>query len=140
MVVLGGGIAGLVSAYELGKLGYTGPLLEARERVGEELDRSQRNQGRFYRWFQPELRLPARAFIKTSDPPACPLYITHLGYCQELGVPLEVEINASRSAYLQSDPLNGGQTVQNRQVEYDTRGHVSNCWRSVSSAAHSTRN
>src|SRR6202451_4484959 len=34
VVILGGGIAGLVSAYELGKLGYTCTLLEARERVG----------------------------------------------------------------------------------------------------------
>ena len=48
-----------------------------------------------------------------------------LGYCKELGVPLEVEINTSRSAYLQADQLEGGKRVQNRQVEYDTRGHVS---------------
>ena len=34
VVILGGGIAGLVSAYELGKLGYRCTLLEARERVG----------------------------------------------------------------------------------------------------------
>src|ERR1700723_1078179 len=34
VVVLGGGIAGLVSAYELGKPGYTCTLLEARERPG----------------------------------------------------------------------------------------------------------
>src|ERR1700742_2029182 len=34
VVILGGGIAGLSSAYELGKLGYTCTLLEARERPG----------------------------------------------------------------------------------------------------------
>jgi monoamine oxidase len=34
VVILGGGIAGLVSAYELGKLGYRCTLLEARDRVG----------------------------------------------------------------------------------------------------------
>ena len=50
---------------------------------------------------------------------------TMLGYCRELGVPLEVEVNTSRSAYLQASTLDGGKTVQNRQVEYDTRGHVS---------------
>ena len=48
-----------------------------------------------------------------------------LGYCRELGVPLEVEVNTSRSAYLQASKLDGGKPVQNRQVEYDTRGHVS---------------
>src|SRR5271156_3122180 len=34
VVILGGGIAGLASAYELGKLGYTCTLLEARGRIG----------------------------------------------------------------------------------------------------------
>ena len=34
VLILGGGIAGLASAYELGKLGYACILLEARERVG----------------------------------------------------------------------------------------------------------
>src|SRR5260370_34885619 len=34
VVVLGGGIGGLVSAYELKKLGYEVTLLEARERPG----------------------------------------------------------------------------------------------------------
>ena len=34
VVILGAGIAGLASAYELGKLGYACTLLEARERVG----------------------------------------------------------------------------------------------------------
>src|SRR5260370_2334059 len=34
VVVLGGGIGGLVSAYELKKLGYDVTLLEARERPG----------------------------------------------------------------------------------------------------------
>jgi monoamine oxidase len=34
VVILGGGIAGLVAAHELGKLGYTCTLLEARERIG----------------------------------------------------------------------------------------------------------
>ena len=34
VVILGGGIAGLSAAYELGKLGYSCTLLEARDRVG----------------------------------------------------------------------------------------------------------
>src|SRR5215471_12713860 len=34
IVILGGGIAGLVSAYELGKAGYQCTLLEARDRPG----------------------------------------------------------------------------------------------------------
>src|SRR3954470_260724 len=37
VAILGAGIAGLVSAYELGKLGYECTLLEARERPGGRL-------------------------------------------------------------------------------------------------------
>ncbi len=50
---------------------------------------------------------------------------TMLGYCQKLGVPLEVEVNMSRSAFLQNDNANGGKPMVLRQVENDTRGHVS---------------
>jgi monoamine oxidase len=48
-----------------------------------------------------------------------------LGYCHELQVPLEVEVNTSRSALMQADKLNGGKAVEQREVVNDTRGHVS---------------
>ena len=48
-----------------------------------------------------------------------------LGYCQKLGVPLEVEVNMTRSAFLQNDNANDGKPMVLRQVENDTRGHVS---------------
>ncbi len=50
---------------------------------------------------------------------------TMLGYCRELGVPLEVEINTSRSTLLQNDSANGGKPVVQRKAVNDTRGHVS---------------
>ena len=48
-----------------------------------------------------------------------------LGYCRKLGVALEVEVNTSRSSFLQNDAANGGKPVVQRQVVNDTRGHVS---------------
>jgi monoamine oxidase len=48
-----------------------------------------------------------------------------LGYAQELGVALEVEVNTSRSTFLQSDKVNGGKPVPQRKAINDTRGHVS---------------
>ena len=53
------------------------------------------------------------------------IHTTMLGYCKELGVPLEVEINTSRCALMQADHMNGGKAVQQRQTVNDTRGHVS---------------
>jgi monoamine oxidase len=126
VVILGGGIAGLVSAYELGKAGWKCTLLEARQRAGgrnwsirsgtpvEFTDGTRQTctwEGDHYFNAGPA-RLPSN-------------HRTMLGYCHELDVPLEVEVNASRSALMQSDKLNGGVAVEERRVVYDTRGHVS---------------
>jgi monoamine oxidase len=126
VVILGGGIAGLVSAYELRALGYECTLLEARARPGGRnwsvrggdtvtfLDGTTQHctwDAGHYQNFGPA-RLPS-------------VHTTILGYCEKLGVPLEVEVNMSRSAWLQNDEANGGKPMVLRQVENDTRGHVS---------------
>src|SRR3984885_13374125 len=126
VVILGGGIAGLVSAYELGKLGYTCTLLEARERIGGR-NWTVRNGTRvdFTDGFTQNCAF-APGLYQNVGPARLPsIHHTMLGYCRQLGVPLEVEVNTSRSAYLEASQLDGGKPVQNRQVEYDTRGHVS---------------
>ena len=126
VVILGAGIAGLVAAYELQALGYECTVLESRQRPGGRnwtvrggdrvtfLDGATQNctwdEGN-YQNFGPG-RLPS-------------VHKTMLGYCQKLGVPLQVEVNMTRSAYLQNDSVNGGKPMVLRQVENDTRGHVS---------------
>jgi monoamine oxidase len=47
-----------------------------------------------------------------------------LGYCNELGVDLEVEVNSSRSALLQNDNVFDGRPIRQAQAINDTRGHV----------------
>jgi monoamine oxidase len=126
VVILGAGIAGLASAYELGKLGYACTLLEARERVGGR-NWTVRNGTKveFTTGFSQNCAF-APGLYQNFGPARLPsVHQTMLGYCRELGVPLEVEVNTSRSAYLEASKLDGGKPVQNRQVEYDTRGHVS---------------
>jgi monoamine oxidase len=126
VVVLGGGIGGLVSAYELKKLGFEVVLLEARERPGgrnwtgrkgtvvEFVDGTKQvidwDEGN-YQNLGPA-RLPSTHW-------------TMLNYCRELEVELEVEINTSRSALLQNDKANGGVAVPQRKAANDTRGRVS---------------
>ena len=126
VVVLGGGIAGLVAAYELRALGYAPLVLEARSRPGgrnwtvrggdtvQLTDGSSQSCGwgpGSYQNFGPA-RLPS-------------IHRTILGYCRKLGVELQVEINMTRSAHLQNDAANGGHFATMRQVENDARGHVS---------------
>jgi monoamine oxidase len=126
VVILGGGIAGLVSAYELGKLGYRCTLLEARERVG---GRNWTVRGgtkiEFLDGFKQTCEWEEGNYQNFGPGRLPSIHTTMLGYCRELEVQLEVEVNSSRSTLLQADDLNGGQPVQQRQMINDARGHVS---------------
>ena len=126
VVVLGGGIGGLVSAYELRKLGYEVVLLEARERPGGR-NFTGRNGTKVefvdgtvqtINWEEGNYQNLGPARLPST-------HWTMLNYVRELGVPLEVEINTSRSSLLQNDKANGGKPVVQRKAINDTRGHVS---------------
>jgi monoamine oxidase len=126
VVILGAGIAGLVSAYELRKAGFECIVLEARERPG----------GRSWTVRNGSKVEFTDGTVQTCDwegdnylnpgPARLPSIHRHiLGYCEELGVPLEVEVNTSRSTLMQCKDLNGGKPVEQRQVVNDTRGYIS---------------
>ena len=126
VVVLGAGIGGLVSAYELRKLGYDVTLLEARERPG---GRNWTGRGgtkveftdgttQTIKWEEGNYQNLGPARLPST-------HLTMLGYARELGVPMEVEINTTRSSLLQNDKANDGKPVVQRKAINDTRGHVS---------------
>jgi monoamine oxidase len=127
VLILGGGIAGLVSAYELGKLGYRCTLLEAREtRVGgRNWTVRQGTKVDFTDGFSQTCTFEDGNYQNVGPARLPSIHTIMLGYCKELGVPLEVEINTSRCALMQADHMNGGKAVQQRQMVNDTRGHVS---------------
>jgi monoamine oxidase len=126
VVVLGGGIAGLVSAYELERAGFAVTVLEARERVG---GRNWTLRG----GSKIEMDGEADQTVRFSDgiymnagPARIPSH--HQGlleYCRQLGVTLEVEVNSSRSALFWDREASGGRPVQMRQGVHDVRGHIS---------------
>jgi monoamine oxidase len=126
VVILGAGVSGMAAAWELGKAGYDCTILEARARTGgrvwtvrkgdkiEMTDGSRQvcefDEGQYMN--AGAARLPSHHQIV-------------LGYCRELGVELEVEVNSSRSALLLNPEANGGKPIQMRTAINDTRGHVS---------------
>ena len=125
VVILGAGISGLVAAWELSKAGYNCVILEARGRAGGR-NWTVRNGTRIE---MTDGTTQTCSFDEgnylNAGPARLPSqHLTMLGYCREFGIPLEVEVNTSRSALMQSDRLNGGKPVEQRQVVNDTRGHV----------------
>ena len=126
VVILGAGMAGLSAAHELHKAGYACTVLEARERVGGrnwtvrrgahvDMNDGSRQVCEFspgQYWNPGPARIPSH-------------HQAMLGYCRELGVPLEVVVNTSRGARLFNPAANGGKSIEMRQAANDARGKVS---------------
>jgi monoamine oxidase len=123
VIILGAGVAGLTAAYELEQAGFLVTLLEARNRVGGrawtvrdgdkiEMDGEETQTARF---------VDGNYF--NAGPARIPSFHTNLiGYCSKFGVPLEVEVNSSRSAYIVSKD---GKKLRMRTAINDFRGNVS---------------
>jgi monoamine oxidase len=124
--ILGGGIAGMSTALEMTRLGYTCTILEAQAAAGgrvrtirsgdtvSETDSTQTCQ------FDVDDNLYFNAG---------PSRIAHhheflLGYCRDFGVPLETFTNDNRGAWLHSPNAFGGQPQVARQLIADTRGGI----------------
>lgn len=121
VVVLGGGIAGLVAAYELKRAGYRVTVLEARDRIGGRVwtvrggDRIQhigRSDQRAA--FDPGLYFNAGAARIPSS------HRVILDYARRFGVPIEVFVNSNRGAGWDF----GGRVVRDRQMVFDMQGRI----------------
>jgi monoamine oxidase len=125
VLILGAGIAGLTAAYELRKAGFDCTILEARNRPGGRSWSVRDGSTVTHTDGETQHCTWQNGGYLNAGPARIPSHHTHLlDYCHELNVPLEVEVNVSRSALLQSPTLNGGKPVEQRQVTYDTRGHL----------------
>jgi len=127
VIILGAGLAGLTSAYELGKLGYECTILEARDRVGGRCW-SVRNGNRHSEINQPD---QVAQFDQGLYFNAGPSRIPHhhqlsLHYCRELSVPIEVYNNINENTYFFSEgkgPLSG-KKIRAREIHNDVRGYT----------------
>jgi monoamine oxidase len=129
IVVLGGGLAGLATAYELRKVGYDVQVLEARMRPGgrchtvrkgtaSEEDGAAASQVCGFaegQYFNPgPMRIPHH-------------HAATLGYCRELGVPVEVltsDDNESAYVYQRDSAKMAGRKLRGREVRADLTGYT----------------
>jgi len=129
VLILGAGMAGLSTAYELQKLGYETELLEARTRIGGRCISVRRG-------FVSEEEGPTAgqtcAFDEGLYLNAGPMRIPHthtatLDYCRELGVGVEMFTSLNEAAYVHqskpADPACGKMRL--REVKADWRGYTS---------------
>src|ERR1700689_4059226 len=125
VIILGAGIAGLVSAYEMRRAGFDCTVLEARERPGGRNWTLRRGSKLvFDDGASQECTFDEGNYFNCGPARLPSVHKNMLGYCNELGVALEVEVNSSRSALLQNDAVFGGKPIHQGQAVNDSRGHV----------------
>lgn len=126
VVVIGAGISGLVTAYELERAGCKVTVLEAAHRAGGRNLTARRGT------LIDELGAPQRcAFDEHPD-----LYFncgparipgTHkrvLNYCRDFRIPLSNFVNDNPNAYVYSKGFNGGRPMPRRQYLADAKGFI----------------
>lgn len=130
VLILGAGLSGLVTGYELGKLGYDYQVLEARERAGglqwavkKGSEHTEINGGE-----RQVCTFDEGQYVNVG-PWRIPYSHTGvLNYCQELGVPMQVFLNESDSSFFYYEGNSAGalanKRVRLREVKADLAGQV----------------
>ncbi len=131
VLVLGAGVSGLTVGYELGRLGYDCRILEARDRVGGVAWTVRR--GAEHTEIGPGGERQVCTFDEGQYVNGGPWRIPHfhtgvLGYCKELGVPLQVFLNEADASYFyyegETAGALAGKRVRLREVKADMVGYT----------------
>lgn len=126
VTIIGAGMAGLVSAWELGKAGFSCTVLEARSRPGGRNwtirggDKVVQTDG------TQQVAWPTAPHLYFNAGPARIPHHHHaiLDYCKQFNVPMEIMMNDNRAALLQDDAAFGGKPLEQKQVINDMRGYL----------------
>jgi monoamine oxidase len=125
VVIVGGGIAGLASAYELGKAGYDCTVLEARDRTGgRNLTVRGGDSTTDLNGTKQTARFSDGQYMN-AGPARLPQWMVTLDYCRELGVPVEVFTNTNADAYIFNESAGMTKPMRYRTAKADVYGYVS---------------
>ena len=121
VAVLGAGIAGLCCAYELDKAGYDVTVVEAADRIGGRNWTVRRGDVQIDRRGERQRCEFATGNWLNAGPARIAQHHTTLHYCRELGVAVEVFVNANVDAYVERD----GVVLRRRSAIADLDGYTS---------------
>ena len=131
VAIIGAGVSGFTSAYELTLAGYEVTILEANDRMGGRSltvrrgDSYQEVGGPRLTCEFEEVDSNGNAIYLNAGPGRIPQHHNLvLAYCREWGVALEPYIFACRANLLQADDFNGGQPMPLRQMKHNLRGEI----------------
>ena len=124
VVVVGGGIAGLAAAYELGKAGYDCTVLEARGRTGGRNFTVRGGDSTTDTYGNEQTARFSEGQYMNAGPGRIPQWMVTLDYCRELGVPVEVFTNENANAYLFNEKAGMKAPVRYRTAKADMYGYV----------------
>lgn len=119
VVILGAGISGLISAYELRRAGWDVTVLEARDRIGGRAW-TVRGGDRVEQIGRPDqlCQFSQGLYLNAGAARIPSSHHAILGYARTLGVPIEAMVNQNRAARWEFN----GRVVTNRQMTHDVRG------------------
>jgi monoamine oxidase len=125
VVIVGGGIAGLASAYELGKAGYDCTVLEARDRTGGRNFTVRGGDSTTDLYGNTQTARFSEGQYMNAGPARIPQWMVTLDYCRELGVPIEVFTNVNADAYIFNESTGMTKPERHRTAKADVYGYVS---------------
>ena len=127
VATIGGGLAGMTVAHELGKLGYACSILEARPRPGGRAHTIRRGTVSEEDGPQQVSNFDAGQYFNCGAMRVAYHHSTTLAYCRELGVPVETFALLSEAAYIYQTKTPGlkERRVRQREVHTDIDGYVS---------------
>ncbi|MFG3103076.1 flavin monoamine oxidase family protein [Streptomyces sp. NPDC048182] len=125
VLVIGGGIAGLATAYELGKAGYDCTILEARDRTGGRNFTVRGGDTTTDLYGNTQTARFSRGQYLNAGPARLAQWMVTLDYCRELGVPIEVFTNVNADAYLYNEKAGMTAPVRYRAAKADYLGYLS---------------
>jgi monoamine oxidase len=127
ILILGAGIAGLATAYEMSKAGYDCIILEARDRPGGRNWTVRRGTRELETNGYEQVCSFDKGEYMNAGPARIPQHHVTLDYCRELGVPIEVFTNANADAYFYYEgrgPLSDT-PIRHRAAKADYFGYTS---------------